>query len=208
MRATVILAAGRGSRLGGQSKPLLRINGELLVVRALRTAHQAGTTPVLVLSHRSTEVLRTLRTQAPEELEASEVVELASSSAGLSLSFRTGIRHAADRGAEQIAVLLVDQPWIGAEALRTVLEAHQRGRITRGLIRGQPSHPVVFDREDALAAASQAQGDDGARHYLRAHRQRSDLIDLSACADDADIDTPDDLRSLAVGPGLQQCDLS
>lgn len=177
-------------------------------MRALRTAQQVGTTPVLVLSHRSPEVLRTLRTQAPEELETAEVAELASPSAGLSLSFKTGMRHAADRGAEQIAVLLVDQPWIGAEALRTVLEAHQRGRITRGLIRGKPSHPVVFDREDALAAASQAQGDHGARNYLRAHRQRSDLIDLSAYADDADIDTPDDLKTVAVGPGPQQCDVS
>lgn len=200
MTATIILAAGQGVRLGGRSKPLLSLHGELLAVRALRTACTAGTVPVLVLGHRHAEVLGALRTAAPQALDRAEVVQLQSPGSGLSLSFRAGVQRASRFAAERVAVLLVDQPWIGPEALRRVLDAHRRGRITRGEIGSRAGHPVVFDRADALAAAAQARGDEGARHYLAAHARRTDRVNLTGCADDADLDTPEDLRRVGLGP--------
>lgn len=202
--ATVILAAGQGRRLAGASKPLIRLAGETLAARALHVALTAGTVPVLVLGHRSEEVLKVLQSECPEPLRSSQVVILNATDGTTPVlppmadSYRAGVQRAAELGVEQIAVLLVDQPGIGAAALSTVLEAHTPGRITRGAVSGRPTHPVVFDAEDALAAAEQACGDQGAREYLRAQAERVDLIDLTGLAQDADLDTAQDLQRLGA----------
>lgn len=204
MRATVVLAAGTGTRLGGQSKPLLLVRGERLGVRAVRTAREVGTVPILVLGHQSGEVLRLLRAEAPEEMRRTEVVELESPTVGLSVSLRAGVQRAAELAAEQVAVLLVDQPGIGAEALAAVLGSHHRGRITQGDVGGRPTHPVVFDTDHAVVAAAQAQGDEGARRFLRSHAQLVDRVDLTGLAEDADLDTPEDLRRVVRLAELQR----
>ncbi|WP_191089909.1 nucleotidyltransferase family protein [Nesterenkonia ebinurensis] len=191
--ATVILAAGQAERLGGASKPLLRADGELLAVRALRTAWETGTVPVLVLGHRSEEVLEALNSDARGLLGRTDVVVLSGRQRQLADSFRMGVQRAAELGAQWIAVLLVDQPGIGAAALKAVLDEHSPGRITQGAVAGRPTHPVVFDTGDAAAAAALAEGDEGARRYLRAQAHRLDLMDLTGIADDTDIDTPEDL---------------
>ncbi|WP_157983878.1 nucleotidyltransferase family protein [Nesterenkonia muleiensis] len=203
MIATVILAAGEGRRLGGDSKPLIKVAGETLAARSLGAALAAGTAPVLVLSYQAEEVVRMLERECAERLRSSQLVTVRGSGQGtpeMAASFRAGVQRAADLGAAQIAVLLVDQPGIGAPALRAVLEAHDPGRVTRGAVFGRASHPVVFDTDDALAAAGQAEGDEGARRYLRAHEERVCVVDLTGVARDADLDTPQDLAAWSAEP--------
>lgn len=190
---TVILAAGAGTRLGGQGKALLRVAGETLATRALRCARDAGTSPLLVLGHRAGEV-RAALSQEPSWADP-EVVDCPGWEQGLSASFRAGIRAAAERGAGRVAVVLVDQPGISPTALRRVLEAQAPGRIARGMVGGTPTHPVVFDLDRARQAAELAVGDEGARPYLRAHPGLVDAVDISELAEAADIDTPQDLLS-------------
>lgn len=188
---TVILAAGAGSRLGGQGKALLRAGGEMLVERALRCARHAGTLPLLVLGHRAQEVRAALTRSALGA--APDIVDCPNWEQGLSASFRTAVRAAAELGAGRVTVVLVDQPGITAAALRTVLHAHIPGRIARGLVDGSATHPVVFDLAGAQAAAALAVGDEGARAHLRAHPELVDMIDISDIGAAADIDTPEDL---------------
>lgn len=199
---TVILAAGEGSRLGSRGKALVSVDGRTLMQRAVQAATDAGTVPLLVLGHRAEQVRAALyRTAALEESAgldetapvATEVVICPTWRQGLSASFRAGVQGARERGADRVAVVLVDQPGIGAEALRAVLDAHRPGRIARGAVRGRPTHPVVLEIHAALDAAAAAHDDEGARAYLRAHAELLDTIDLTCCADDADIDTPEDL---------------
>ncbi|WP_218220631.1 NTP transferase domain-containing protein [Nesterenkonia sp. Act20] len=193
---TVILAAGEGSRLGSRGKALVSVHGRTLMQRAVQAATDAGTVPLLVLGHRAEEALAVLD-EAVALGEASaiapEVVVCPNWHRGLSASFRTGIQAARDRRADRVAVVLVDQPGIGAEALRRVLDAHRPGRVARGVVQGRPTHPVVFEIRAALDAAAAAQQDEGARAYLRDHPELLDAIDLTDCAEAADIDTPEDL---------------
>lgn len=165
-----------------------------MAARALRVAEEAGTAPVLALRYRAEEVLAALSEEAPELLSRSAVVLPAGRE--LAESFRMGVGRAVECGATRIAVLLVDQPGIGAAALTAALQGHTPGGITRGAVNGRPGHPVVFDSDEAVAAASHAVGDEGARRYLRAHADRVSIIDLSAVADDFDLDTPADLFRL------------
>lgn len=186
----MILAAGEGSRLGSRGKALVSVDGRTLMQRAVQAATDAGTVPLLVLGHRAEQVRAVLDETATV---ATEVVICPTWQQGLSASLRAGVQGARERGADRVAVVLVDQPGIGAEALRTVLDAHHPGRIARGAVRGRPTHPVVLEIQAALDAAAAAQDDEGARAYLRAHPELLDTIDLTWCADDADIDTPEDL---------------
>lgn len=192
--ATIILAAGAGRRLGGRSKALLQSpEGELLGIRVVRCALDAGTLPVLVLGFDAERVERSLREAAPEPVGQAAVVHAEEWEAGLSASFRAGVRAAAEAGCSRCAVLLVDQPGIGEQALAAVLAVHAPGRITRGAVEFRPTHPVVFETADALAAAEVASGDEGARAYLREHGDRVDTVDITDLAEDADLDTPEDL---------------
>lgn len=192
--ATIILAAGAGRRLGGRSKALLQDpEGELLGIRMVRCALAAGTLPVLVLGFEAERVERSLREAAPEPVGQAAVVHAEEWEAGLSASFRAGVRAAAEAGCSRCAVLLVDQPGIGEQALAAVLAEHEPGRITRGAVEFRPSHPVVLDMPDALAAAEAALGDEGARAYLREHAARVVPVDITDLAEDADLDTPEDL---------------
>lgn len=192
--ATIILAAGAGRRLGGRSKALLQDpEGELLGIRMVRCALAAGTLPVLVLGFEAERVERSLREATPEPVGQAAVVHAEEWEAGLSASFRAGVRAAAEAGCSRCAVLLVDQPGIGEQALAAVLAVHAPGRITRGAVEFRPTHPVVFDMPDAVAAAEAASGDEGARAYLREHADRVDAVDITDLAEDADLDTPEDL---------------
>ncbi|WP_120006231.1 NTP transferase domain-containing protein [Nesterenkonia muleiensis] len=190
--ATVILAAGAGSRLGGHGKALLRVNGISLVAKALATALEAGTRPVLVLGHRAHEVRQHLNAESSKEFREATCV-VSEWMGGLSVSFRVGVRSAADSGASAIAVLLVDQPGISPEALRTVINARVAGRITRGMIGSRASHPVSLSTSDAVTASLQAIGDEGARRFLQANHHRVDDIDITRFTRFTDLDTPEDL---------------
>ena len=192
--ATIILAAGAGRRLGGRSKALLRLpEGEMLGIRAVRCALAAETVPVLVLGYEAEDTERTLREAGPELMEQTLVLHAEDWEVGLSASFRAGVGAARDAGLSRCAVLLVDQPGIGEQALAAVLAEHEPGRITRGAVEFRPSHPVVLEMPDALAAAETAAGDEGARAYLREHAVRVDPVDITDLAEDADLDTPEDL---------------
>ncbi|GFZ76836.1 nucleotidyltransferase family protein [Nesterenkonia alkaliphila] len=198
LTGTVILAAGRAQRLGGISKPLLRSRGELLAARSLRTALQAGTVPVLVLGHRAEQVGAALKAEVPGLAAQAQFAVVPEGRSQLAESFRTGVRRAAGLGADRIAVLLVDQPGITAAALAAALEGHTAGRIIRGAVQGRAGHPVVMATAEAAAAAELAEGDEGARRYLHSQAGRVDTVDLTGLAEDADIDTPEDLALLTA----------
>jgi len=188
---TVILAAGAGTRLGGTGKALVRVNGQTLAQRAIHTAEGAGTVPLLVLGHRAEEVQAKLT--AGTVSSGLQILVCRDWEQGLSASLAAGVNGAAALGAERVAVVLVDQPGISAAALSRLLDTQSPGRIARGSVHGRSTHPVVFEVSAALAAAAQATGDQGAREYLRTHSGLVDDIDITEDADDADIDTVEDL---------------
>jgi molybdenum cofactor cytidylyltransferase/nicotine blue oxidoreductase len=95
--------------------------------------------------------------------------------------------------ADALAVVLVDVPGVGADAVRTVCESWRAGRIAVGRFAGRRGHPTVMSLamwRDALALAGP---DEGARRLLTA---RHDLVDeVEVPGDAADLDTPADVAT-------------
>ena len=189
--AALVLAAGEGKRYGGP-KALVDLDGELLVDRAVRVAHEAGCTPVVVvLGAAAADVVQTAR--LPDAI----VVVNDDYSSGMASSLRCGLAALTDHGAPAAVVLLADQPRVGPDVVRRLVHAWRRGaRAAVASYGQQPRNPVLLDASTWADVAATAQGDAGARVWLREH---ADEVELVACDDlgsDIDIDTPEDLRQL------------
>ena len=188
--AALVLAAGEGSRLG-QLKALVSVNDELLVDRAIRVAHEAGCDPVVAVLGASAH--RVVQTAA---LDRAIVLVNEGWPEGIGSSLRCGLSALADKQAPAAVVLLADQPEIGAETVRRLVEVWQERRAdaVTATYQDQPRNPVVLAAAVWPEVVELARGDTGARAWLRAH---ADQVVAVACDDlgsDADIDTPADLE--------------
>ncbi|MBS2965003.1 nucleotidyltransferase family protein [Actinocrinis puniceicyclus] len=194
--AALILAAGAGARLGGP-KALLWFQGRLLVERAVEAAGSGGCGRiVVVLGAGADEVMRRA------DLGPARSVLNRGWSEGMGSSLRAGLAalDAPPDGAPADAalVLLVDQPFVGAAAVRAVLAAWRAGaRLAAASYGGRRGHPVLFAREHWAAVARAATGDAGARGFLASHAAQVLLVPCDAVADPQDLDTPEDLDRLA-----------
>jgi CTP:molybdopterin cytidylyltransferase MocA len=118
-------------------------------------------------------------------------------STGMGSSLAAGLATVPDECAAAV-VALVDQPLVGAAAVRRLIAAYQGGAsVAVAAYGGQPRNPVLLGREHWAEVTALAAGDAGARAFLRA---RPDLVTLVECGDTGspdDIDTTEDLARIA-----------
>jgi CTP:molybdopterin cytidylyltransferase MocA len=180
--AGLLLAAGEGRRLG-TPKALVTIDGTRLVDRGVRMLHEAGCTPIIVV----TGAVRV-------DVAGAVVVHNPDWRTGMGSSLRAGLSALAP-DCPAVVIALVDQPNVTPEAVLRLREAHAAGaRVAVAAYGGRPRNPVLIAHEYFAEAAAYATGDVGAREFLRA---RSDIVVAVPCddvADPGDIDTPEDLR--------------
>ncbi|WP_406469157.1 NTP transferase domain-containing protein [Streptomyces sp. NBC_01594] len=188
----MLLAAGGGRRLGGRPKALLEHRGRPLVEHALRALRNGGCGPVHVVLGAAAETVR-----ARADLSGCMVTVNAQWPEGMGSSLRAGLGALAGTGADAALVLLVDQPGIGARAVARVRSAYRsRLSLAAASYDGERGHPVLFGAERWADVAAGAVGDQGARTYLRAHRDAITLVECSDVAEAYDIDTAEDLTHL------------
>jgi len=189
--AAAVLAAGRGSRLGGDAaKPLVVWHGRPLVHWALDAARASGLAPVVVVvGYRGDEVREAIPSDA-----AVRVVDNVEWEEGIASSLRAALRALEPIGdVEAVCVGLADQPLVGAEAYRRLAEYDGDDAIVEARYHGEPGNPVKLARS-LWADALRLRGDVGARSLMRDH-----TVGLVECGDTgnaADIDTLEDLERL------------
>jgi CTP:molybdopterin cytidylyltransferase MocA len=182
----VLLAAGAGSRLG-RPKALVELGGEPLARRGAALLRDGGAAPVVIVTG-----------AAAVELPGVIGVHNPDWPTGMGSSLAAGLRSVPD-GCAAAVVALVDQPLVGAEAVRRLIAAHRAGAsVAVAAYQGAPRNPVLLAREHWAEVISLAVGDTGARPFLRAH---PDLVTLVECGDTGspdDLDTSADLDRLAA----------
>jgi molybdenum cofactor cytidylyltransferase/nicotine blue oxidoreductase len=176
----IVLAAGSGSRMGGP-KADLTVDGVRLLDRAVAAALGGGCERVLAVVRDGTRV------------SDAQVIVNPDPDRGMRSSLALGVAAATeDRSPAALAVLLVDTPGIGPDAVRAVLSRWQPGRICVGTYAGRRAHPIVMAPQLWVEALAIAGPDEGARRYLREHAELVDEVPVPG--DPADLDTPADLR--------------
>jgi CTP:molybdopterin cytidylyltransferase MocA len=183
--AGLLLAAGEGSRLG-QPKALVEIGGMTLAERGIALLRDGGADPLIMVTG-----------AVPVTLPGVIAAHNPDWRTGMGGSLREGLQTLpSDRDA--VVIVLVDQPLISPEAVRRLIAAFQAGaEVAVASYQGRPRNPVLIGRAHWAAAAKAAQGDAGARGFLRSH---SELVTAVECGDIGrpdDLDTPEDLARIA-----------
>lgn len=190
--AGLLLAAGGGRRLGGRPKALLDFRGRPLVEHAAAALRDGGCAPVHVVLGAAADGVR-----SRARLGDAVLVDNPDWASGMGSSLRAGLGSLHGVDAAAVLVTLVDQPGIGAAAVARLLAAHRAGaRIAAAGYGGERGHPVLFAACHWDEVAAGAEGDRGARGFLRAHAREVVLVECSDIAAPGDVDTPDDLPLL------------
>ncbi|MEV3910397.1 nucleotidyltransferase family protein [Streptomyces canus] len=190
--AGLLLAAGGGRRLGGRPKALLEHRGRPLVEHAVGVLRTAGCTRVHVVLGAAAAAVR-----ERAELDDCVLVENPEWTDGMGSSLRAGLDSLTGTEARAALVSLVDQPGIGAEAVRRVLTAYEgETSLVSAVYDGVRGHPVLLGAAHWAGITASATGDRGARAYLKEHADAITLVECADVAEPYDIDTTADLKHL------------
>jgi CTP:molybdopterin cytidylyltransferase MocA len=197
--AGVLLAAGAGSRLG-RPKALVVVGGQSMARRGITLLRDGGADPVIVVTGATgpdTDVtgLGTGTGTGGRELGVISVHN-PDWPTGMGSSLAVGLGAVP---AECIAAVLAlaDQPLVGPQAVRRLMDAHAAGAsVAVACYEGRPRNPALISREYWPEVIALASGDVGARPFLRTHR---DLVTEVECGDTGrpdDVDSPEDLARI------------
>jgi molybdenum cofactor cytidylyltransferase len=139
LRHALVMAAGCGSRLGGQAKGLLSLHGTPLLLRHVQHLQAAGLQATVLLGYQHAEVAQALAGQAAHGLVCPHWQQ------GLSASVLFGLQHLPH--GQDVLVSLVDMPWLETQHLQHIQHGWaQRPAGMQALVpchRAQRGHPVV-----------------------------------------------------------------
>lgn len=197
----LVLAAGAGSRLGGVPKCLIQLGGQTLLQRQLDALAALGIADVrLVLGHHAEAVAAHVATRAPGQRP--RLLHNPAPGEEPADSLQLGLRSLTSMP-ERLLVLLGDLPLLGAPQISAALQAfEQRERGQHALVplvQGQPGHPAVLD---GLACAQLRNQPGGLRAWRRQQPAAVWLWPSDDKAHTQDLDTAEDLRTLAATTGL------
>ena len=193
----VLLAAGAGSRLGGQPKSLLERDGVPLIRHQIAALRAAGMRElVVVLGHHAEPIAAALAGVAVTQ------VRNAAPDQGQASSLRVGLQALRD-GLDGVVVALADQPLIDkadVAALIAAFECRADAAMVVPRVAGAPGNPVLITAElraEWLAGPAAEVG----RRWRDAHPGRVAWFDRDNDHYRLDIDTVEDIEQFTRSTG-------
>jgi CTP:molybdopterin cytidylyltransferase MocA len=190
--AAIVLAAGASRRLG-QSKQLLKHDGETLLKRAIRLANEAGASPLFAVLGADFHVICA-------SIPFDNAIRVLNKhwEQGIATSIHAGLHalNAAVPDATGALLLACDQPRLTAIHLRTLIgtfAAQPAPSIIASTYAGVLGVPAVFPRS-VFPELKALRGDTGARPLLM--QPPCPLIAVEFAGGEVDIDSPADLAEL------------
>jgi molybdenum cofactor cytidylyltransferase len=184
--AGILLAAGAGSRFGGEKLLHPLEDGVAIAAHAARNLLAATPDVIAVVRWGDFPLYDML------EQEGCQVIMFKGAARGMGASLAHGVGQA--RGADGWVIALADMPRISSDTHRRVIAALEEGALLAApACKGERGHPVGFGaalRDELLAL----DGDQGARVVVEKHR---DAVKLIECDDPGifyDIDRKTDLQ--------------
>jgi len=186
--ACLLLAAGSSSRFGG-CKQLAPIDGKPLLVHSLERLAPLFDDSLFTVLGAAREQIR------PHAARLSRVIEHRRWRDGIGSSIARGVAAIeAQLECDAILIALADQPRLGSDDYRRLVEHFDGERIVAAGYCGRAGVPAIFPAE-RFAMLKRLDGDRGARILLDELRDDIVSVPMPAAADD--IDTLEDLRQMA-----------
>jgi len=197
--AAVLLAAGSASRMGGQPKCLLQLDGASLIERQIIALRAAGITHiVMVLGHYATAI------EAAVQHLGARIVHNPQPDAGQASSLRIGLAAHQAGVFDAYYIGLADQPLIGPDEITALLSAHQERpadcAFTQPQVEGLPGNPVVFTQQ-VCRDLLQGTGEWGGRQWQQAHADQVYRWNTANPHYRIDLDSPEDLQAFTLRTG-------
>ena len=181
----ILLAAGAGSRFGGDKLLHPLEDGVAIAAHAARNLIAAGLEVIAVVRWGDFPLHDML------EEEGCQVTMFQGAPRGMGASLAHGVAQA--RGADGWVVALADMPRIAPDTIKKVIAALEEGASIAAPVRkGERGHPVGFGarlRDELLAL----DGDQGARVVVERHREAVRLVECDDPGIILDIDRKTDL---------------
>ncbi|CAK15648.1 nucleotidyltransferase family protein [Pseudomonas entomophila] len=178
----LVLAAGQGSRFGGDKRRALLADGRSLLQHSVERA--------LAVFDEVRVVLRA--GERAEDLglpTGCRIVVSPEAGLGMGHSLAAGAASLDNCAAEAVSIVLGDMPWIQARTFRRLIEAASPTAIVVPCHHQQNGHPVLFGRTYWPELTVLA-GDQGARSVLQRHRQQMLVVEVDDAGVLRDVDTP------------------
>lgn len=193
---TLVLAAGRSSRMGDTNKLLADVAGAPLVARAVDAALASqATTVIVVTGHQGERVAAALSGKPVTFVHNPAFAE------GLSSSLRAGLA-AVPSESDAVVVCLGDMPRVASGVIDRLIAAFSplEGRsICIPTTHGKHGNPVLWDRA-FFAEMAALTGDSGAKRLIGQHAERVCEVPVEDSGILYDVDTPELLARFREPP--------
>ena len=185
--AGILLAAGTGSRFGGEKLLHPLEDGVAIAAHAARNLLAATPDVIAVVRWGDFPLYDML------EQEGCQVTMFQGAARGMGATLAHGVGQA--RGADGWVIALADMPRIAPDTVRKIIAALEQGAVIAApAYKGERGHPVGFGavlRDELLAL----DGDQGARAVVERHRDALKLVESDDSGVVYDIDRKSDLQS-------------
>ncbi|QDK83552.1 nucleotidyltransferase family protein [Spirosoma sp. KCTC 42546] len=195
--ATIILAAGASTRLGGQPKQLLTHNGKTLIRQIADAALSLQSGPVIAILGSNYEQIQPELADLPLQ-----VVLNPNWPEGMASSLKFGLKALIDEPVDAFLVVLTDQPYVTTDLLQELITTQQQ--TGRGIVAcryGEAGHlgvPALFDIRYG-SEFMQLSGDIGARKLIKQYAGDCAEIPFPLAA--IDLDTWQDVEAWSKRQG-------
>ena len=169
MLTGIYLAAGNSRRMGADKRKL-PVDGKPLASIGLEHALRSRLAHIFVVTGKEDQLdwLQASFFSYPESRKWSQV-ECPDAASGMAFSLKTGVKKAAEAGAEAVMVLLADMPFVQSEDIDRLIECYQAGQyLFVGAMGadGIARPPILFSWE-VFSSFEKLDGDEGLRSLLR-----------------------------------------
>lgn len=192
--AVLLLAAGSSERMGEKNKLLLPVDGEAMVLGALRAAYGCGADLLCLLTGHERESILTLA--GPFNFTEAYNPDFM---LGQDKSIAVGLEKL-QRSNRSVLVMLADQPRLSAALLSELILAHRQDGGHRALVptyRGQWGTPRILPA--VLVSQAVLAGGGLSMRKVLSESANVQLYEVDDRAVVVDIDTPDDYLQFTQG---------
>lgn len=190
--AAIILAAGGSSRMKGENKLLLPVEGVPMILSVCRNVLSAGYDPTIVVTGYDEQNIQL----ALKSVDA-HIVHNNGWNRGMSGSIQTGVA-ALPEDAPGCLIMLGDMPLVSVDTLKTLKDtflASAGKKITYPLFKGRQANPVMFPKHYFHEILS-ISGDEGCKSVLQSHSDQSLALTMTSAEVVTDCDTQQDYARL------------